>query len=90
MSNNAQPPTGAEEVTWDLSHLYAGVDDSAIDRDLDEADARADELAQTYRGRVAELSVDEMRDLLEEYESLSELVSGHGRLGQRRLAAKGH
>jgi oligoendopeptidase F len=73
MSNNAQPPTGAEEVTWDLSHLYAGIDDPAIDRDLDEADARADELAQMYRGRVAELSVDEMRDLLEEYEAIQEL-----------------
>ncbi len=73
MSNNAKPPTGAEEVTWDLSHLYAAVDDPAIDRDLDEADARAEELAQTYRGRIAELSVDEMRDLLEEYEAIHEL-----------------
>ncbi len=73
MSNQAKQPTGAEEVTWDLSDLYGAVDDPAIARDLDEADARADELAQTYRGRIAELDVEEMRTLLEAYENTYEL-----------------
>lgn len=74
MSNQTKSPTGAEEVTWDLSDLYAAVDDSAIDRDLDEADARAEELAQTYRGHVAELDGGEMRNLLEAYERIYELA----------------
>ena len=64
MSKQTKAATGAEEVTWDLSDLYAAVDDPAIERDLDEADARAEELAQTYRGRIAELDAEEMRDLL--------------------------
>ncbi len=73
MSSQARQPTGAEEVTWDLSDLYGAVDDPAIARDLDKADARADELAQTYRGRIAELDVEEMRTLLEAYENTYEL-----------------
>ena len=32
-------PTGAETVTWDLTDLYAAIDDPAIDRDLDLSDA---------------------------------------------------
>ncbi len=73
MNNQAKPPTGAEQVAWDLNDLYAAVDDPAINRDLDEADARADELAQTYRGRIAELDADEMRTMLEAYEKAYEL-----------------
>jgi oligoendopeptidase F len=73
MSNHSKQPTGAEEVTWDLSDLYTAVDDPAIDKDLEEADVRADELAQTYRGRIADLDVEEMRTLLETYENIHEL-----------------
>ncbi len=65
--------TGAEQVAWDLTDLYAAIDDPAIDRDLDEADARADELAQQYQGLIASLSPEEMYDLLEAYESVHEL-----------------
>jgi oligoendopeptidase F len=73
MSNQTKRPTGAEEVTWDLGDLYIAVDDPAIERDLEEADGRADELAGTYRGRIAELDVEEMRTLLEAYENIYEL-----------------
>jgi len=45
--------SGAEEITWTLPILYAGVDDPAIERDLDNADTRADKLSETYRGRIA-------------------------------------
>ena len=73
MSDQTRQSTGAEEVTWDLGDLYAAVDDAAIDQDLDEAHDRADELAQTYRGRIAELDAEEMRTLLQEYENIHEL-----------------
>jgi oligoendopeptidase F len=73
MSNQTKQPTGAEKVAWNLGDLYVGVDDPAIDQDLEEADVRADELAQTYRGRIAELDVEEMRTLLEAYENIYEI-----------------
>jgi oligoendopeptidase F len=73
MSDQTRQSSGAEEVTWNLSDLYAAVDDAAIDQDLDEAHDRAGELAQTYRGRIAELDAEEMRTLLQEYENIHEL-----------------
>jgi oligoendopeptidase F len=73
MNNQTRPQTGAEQVIWDLSDLYAAVDDPAINRDLDQADALAEELDRTYRGRIAELNGEQMRGLLDMYEKANEL-----------------
>src|SRR5512144_2960358 len=78
MDSRTDRLTGAEDVAWNLSDLYASVDDPAINRDMDEADARADELTARYRGRVAALSATELRDLLDAYEALGNLA---GRVG---------
>ena len=51
--NTTTLPTGAEEVTWDLTDLYAAGDDPAIDRDLDGADAAADGLEAFLAGNGA-------------------------------------
>lgn len=64
--------TGAEEITWNLSDLYAAIDDPALDRDLNQSDAEADALDATYRGRVAALSAVELAELLAIYETLLE------------------
>lgn len=64
--------TGAEEVRWDLSDLYAGADDPALDRNLDEADARAEKLGEQYRGKVASLSAAELLEVIREYEEITE------------------
>jgi oligoendopeptidase F len=74
MSDKATRKTGAEDVAWDLGDLYAGVDDPAIDRDLDQADTRAEGLAEKYKGNVADLSPEEMRALIDEYEGITETI----------------
>jgi hypothetical protein len=52
--------TGAENVRWDLSDLYAGIDDPAIDQD----DKRTDDLAEQFgamsRGKVTTLDPEEL------------------------------
>lgn len=78
MSDQVVQKTGAEEITWDLSDLYQAVDDPAIEHDLGQADGRADKLAESYRGRVANLDAEEMRDLIEEYENIQELANRVG------------
>lgn len=47
--------TGAEEVRWDLSDLYAGPDDPALRADVDSALAGAEAFADRHRGRVGAL-----------------------------------
>jgi oligoendopeptidase F len=70
--------TGAENIFWDLSVFYSGVDDPALQRDLDALLARADAFASTYRGRVAQLDPEEMVDALVEQEAMLDLA---GRIG---------
>ena len=64
--------TGAEEAAWDLSDLYAGMDDPALNADLDAADTEAGALDAAYRGLVAGLSAPALAALLGRYETLRE------------------
>ncbi|MBX3095833.1 MAG: M3 family oligoendopeptidase [Fimbriimonadaceae bacterium] len=62
----------AAGVAWDLSSLYAGLDDPKIKTDYEETLNRADAFAEKYRGRVASLSAPEMANALREYEMLGQ------------------
>src|SRR5262245_24114821 len=46
------PTSSADGVTWDLSDLYAGLDDPALTRDLDAALQRARVFETVYRGKI--------------------------------------
>jgi oligoendopeptidase F len=67
-----EKPTGAEDVVWDLSPLYAGADDPAIARDMERFRQTADAWAGEYRGRVATLNAEQVATALREYEALME------------------
>ena len=47
-----QPASSADGVAWDLSDLYAGVDDPRIDQDLQAALKRAQAFETAYRGKI--------------------------------------
>jgi oligoendopeptidase F len=61
-------PTGAEEVHWDLSDLYAAVDDPAVRKDAEESARQAEAFAQRYRGTVATLDAHALATACEELE----------------------
>jgi oligoendopeptidase F len=69
----AEHMTGAENVIWDLSIFYQGIDDPAIQRDMDSVIAQADAFAAQYKGRVGELDAEEMMDALKAFERLQDL-----------------
>jgi oligoendopeptidase F len=48
----ARPTSSADRVAWDLSDLYAGVDDPNLGRDLDTALKRAQAFEAAYRGKI--------------------------------------
>ncbi len=50
--SNGRPTSSADRVAWDLSDLYAGVDDPNIGRDLDASLRAAQAFESTYRGRI--------------------------------------
>ncbi len=70
---NAQS-TGAENIVWDLSDLYAGLNDPIIDADIHRANERADAFSAAYRGKLTTLDAEEMYEAIAEYESITEMV----------------
>jgi oligoendopeptidase F len=62
--------TGAEEVAWDLSDLYADGDDPRIEQDVGQAETAAAAFRELYYGRVAQLSPGELRTAIEEREKI--------------------
>ena len=69
-----------EMPQWDLSDLYRGMDDPALERDLEKAREGAIAFEKEYQGRLGELAADGegLGRAVEEYERLSELF---GRMG---------
>src|SRR5258708_22957316 len=70
----APTSTGAEEIHWDLTHLYPGDARSAIEADLSQADELAQGFERDYRGAVAGLDAKGMAVALERLEEMQELL----------------
>lgn len=70
--------TGAEDITWDLSDLYAGTDDPAIEHDIAQTDQRAAAFSETYHGKVAALDAEGLLKAIAEYEAIVEQASKIG------------
>jgi oligoendopeptidase F len=60
-------------VVWDLSDLYSGISDPALDGDYQRLSERAAAFEQRYRGRIAteECSAVTLREALDEYEEIN-------------------
>lgn len=71
-------PTGAEEVLWDLSVFYAGLDDPKIDDDIKTLTQMVDNFQNAYRGKLAEMTPAEY---LEAYTATEAIYDLRGRLG---------
>ena len=67
--------TGAEEVAWDLSDLYASGDDPRIESDFAEAEAATAAFRDRYYGKVASLSAAELADAIDERERIEAIAT---------------
>src|ERR1700739_4344305 len=66
----------AELVRWDLSPLYGDISDPRLDSDLAQLTAMARNFSQKYKGHLAGLLADAMRDYAE-IEMLSGKISSY-------------
>jgi oligoendopeptidase F len=81
---DAGPAAG---IRWDLSDLYAGPDDPALERDLAAALAAAQAFAERFRGRVSELDAAGLAAALDELEHLEEPAQRAASYAQLLFAA---
>src|SRR3984885_6679421 len=68
---------------WNLNDLYSGLDDPAIKRDLDRADADCVAFEEAYKGRLAEMAAapegsTQLAEVVKRYEAIDDLM---GRIG---------
>ena len=70
----ATPSSSADGAVWDLSALYAGLDDSQITDDLAAAETRAEVFATRYRGTLTKLTASELRAAVLELQDIHELM----------------
>ena len=68
----------AEEIKWDLTDLYESPDSEFFKNDKKRLNELASSFAETYKGKVADLSAREFKEALEQYEEIIELL---GKIG---------
>ncbi len=78
MAKNKKTKTGAEQIHWNLSDLYPGIDSKELTTDKERVIKLSREFKEAYRGRVAELSHDEFAEALTKYEEIIQIM---GRIG---------
>src|SRR5690625_2365527 len=78
MSNKVNDQTGAENIQWDLSDLYASVDDPALQSDRRRVEKLTREYASSYKGKIREFDEGRLKQALQEYEDILELL---GKIG---------
>lgn len=70
--------TGAENIHWDLSDLYPGVNSEELKSDQEKVIELSKKFKEEYRGKVAELSYAEFAESLNSYEEIIQIM---GRIG---------
>jgi oligoendopeptidase F len=71
----AEPRTGAEDIVWDLSVYYDGLDDPQIESDIEEVHTLVDDFVDRYRGRVADLDPAQLATAYRAMESIYEVFA---------------
>ncbi|WP_046862659.1 M3 family oligoendopeptidase [Microvirga massiliensis] len=64
---------------WDLSHLYPGIESDAFRKDLAQAEGECKAIADTYRGKLAEIASGPeapqvLTDAIKRYEAIEDLL----------------
>lgn len=70
--------TGAEQIVWDLSVFYAGIDDPALEQDMKRVSQMAEAFAAEYKGKVDSLDAEGLMDAMTAMDAITDLG---GRIG---------
>ena len=92
MAAEAGPASSSAQGTstlprWDLSALYAGMDDPALQADLAAATAAAKSFARLYQGKLGSLSGAQLAQALSEFEAIEEKLGRAGSYASLLFAA---
>ncbi|MBN2733213.1 MAG: M3 family oligoendopeptidase [Balneolaceae bacterium] len=78
MTTEKKTKSGAEEVQWNLSDLYDGVNDNQLKADKKRVREKANAFADKYKGRIADLDAEQLAEAFNKYEDILDLI---GKIG---------
>lgn len=78
MTTEKKTKSGAEEVQWNLSDLYKGVNDEQLKADKKRVREKAHAFADKYKGRIADLDAEKLAEAFNVYEDILDLM---GKIG---------
>ena len=78
--------TAPTDVAWDLEPLVDGDGPEGVDRQLDEATARAQALAETHAGKLADVTPEAFAAAVSELAAIHELIGRAGSYAHLRFA----
>jgi len=64
-----------QQVTWDLTELFPSITDPKINQAIAQAIAVADQFEKTYRGKITQLTADDLLRCLQDVESFESKIS---------------
>jgi oligoendopeptidase F len=67
--------TIVNQIIWDLTFLFAGINDPKINKAITDAAATANTFEKTYRGKITSLSADDLLKCLQDIESFEAKLS---------------
>jgi oligoendopeptidase F len=76
----------AADVAWDLEPLVDGAGAAGAERLFDDAEVRAQGIAERYRGRLAELDAGGLAELMHELAEIGERAGRAGNYAHLRFA----
>ncbi|GBR31179.1 M3 family oligoendopeptidase [Acetobacter orleanensis] len=87
-ATSAAPGQGASTLPrWDLSALYASMEDPAIKQDLAQAEQQAKDFAARYQGKLAALNGAELAEAIRTCEAIEEVLGKAGSYASLLFAA---
>lgn len=71
--NSSKKKTGAENINWDLTDLYSSNEDPQLAKDKKQVIEQAEAFGEKYRGKIADLSASDFKEMLDEYEKILDI-----------------
>jgi oligoendopeptidase F len=69
---------GSEEVTWDLSHLYSGINDRNINNDIETVKRKIGVFSPKYRGKLGGITPSQLQNAVVEMEDVEQMSGRFG------------
>ncbi len=79
---------GSENVVWDLTPLYRGINDENIEKDIEIIKNRVASFSTKYRGKLKDLSSSELLTSVTELEDISQKTARMGSFAYLNFATQ--